>query len=74
MVVTSVARELRAETTKQIFNCDGPLASYLVIVRTTKELAMAVIASEHEFAINSEWISCSHWGLFPVRHATCGEA
>jgi hypothetical protein len=36
---------------------------------------MAVIASELEFAIDDdEWISCSHWGLFPVRQRTHGKA
>jgi hypothetical protein len=29
---------------------------------------MTVVAPGFEFAINrDEWISCSHWGMFPVR-------
>jgi hypothetical protein len=36
---------------------------------------MAVITSESECVINDDdWISCSHWGLFPARQKTRGKA
>jgi hypothetical protein len=40
-----------------------------------KELAMAIIASGSVRATNDdEWVSCSHWGLFPVRQGARGKA
>jgi hypothetical protein len=60
-------------TPKQDFNGDGVGVSYLKNVRTTKETTMklTVIASRSEFAIDhDEWISCSHWGMFPVPRKT----
>jgi hypothetical protein len=58
----------------------GLVVSYLGNIRTTEEATMTltVIASRSPFAIDHfEWISCSHWGMFPVRRKTsnsCGEA
>jgi hypothetical protein len=52
------------------FNGAGLVVSYLRNVSTTKEAAMklTVIASRPAFAIDrDEWISYSHWGMFPVR-------
>jgi hypothetical protein len=58
-------------TPKQIFNGGGLVVSYLSNVRTTKETIMTVIASGSAFSINhDEWISYSHWGMFPVRRKT----
>jgi len=58
-------------TPKQIFNGDGLVVSYLRNVCTTKEATVMVIASDSAFAINhDEWISYSHWGMFPVRRKT----
>jgi hypothetical protein len=55
-------------TLKQILNGGGLVVSYLSNVRKTKETIMPVIASASAFAINhDEWISYSHWGMFPVR-------
>jgi hypothetical protein len=57
-------------TLKQGFNGAGLVVSYLRNVRTTEETTMklTVIASCSAFAIDhDEWISCSHWGMFPVR-------
>jgi hypothetical protein len=57
-------------TLKQLFNGGSLVVSYLRNGRTTKETAMSltVIASRSAFAINHyEWISYSHWGMFPVR-------
>ena len=56
------------------------VVSYLENVRTTQEATMmlTVISSRSAFALyHVEWISCSHWGMFPVRRKTpnpCGEA
>jgi len=57
-------------TPKQSFNGDGLVVSYLRNVHTTKETTMklTVIASRSALAIDhDEWISLSHWGMFPVR-------
>jgi hypothetical protein len=36
---------------------------------------VTAIASGSECVINDDdWISCSHWGMFPVRRKTRGEA
>jgi hypothetical protein len=36
---------------------------------------MAVVASGSRLEIDhDEWISCSHWGMFPVWQETRGEA
>jgi hypothetical protein len=36
---------------------------------------MAAVTSGSELAIDhDEWISCSHWGMFPARRETRGEA
>lgn len=56
---------------KAIFNGERLVVSYLTIVRTAKETIMTVIASGSASAVNqTEWISCSHWGMFPVRRKT----
>jgi hypothetical protein len=56
---------------KGIFNGERFVVSYLMIVRTAKETIMAVIASGPASAVNqTQWISCSHWGMFPVRRKT----
>jgi hypothetical protein len=59
-------------TLNKIFNGDGLVATYLRNVCTTKETTMMVIASDDSaFATNNdEWISYSHWGMFPVRRKT----
>ena len=45
--------------------------SYLRSVHMRKETAMTVVVSESAFAINyGEWISYSHWGMFPVQRST----
>jgi hypothetical protein len=54
---------------KQTFSGDGLLVSYPGNGRTTKEATMKLtaIASRSAFTIDhDEWISCSHWGMFPV--------
>ena len=61
--------------TKRNFNCDDLVVAYFRTVRTMKERVMAVIASEPECRIDDDAsISCSHWGLFPLRQRTRGEA
>src|ERR1700722_11941659 len=54
---------------KQGFNGDGLFTLYVRSVRTTKETTMqsTSVASRSAFTLDDhEWISCSHWGLFPV--------
>jgi hypothetical protein len=56
--------------TKRLFNGDGLVVSYLRNIRTSKETIMKLTAtaSNPAFAIEQDgWISCSHWGMFPVR-------
>jgi hypothetical protein len=56
---------------KVIFNGERLRVSYLMNVRAAKETIMTVIASGPASAVNqTEWISCSHWGMFPVRRKT----
>ena len=55
---------------KQSFSGDGLVVSYLRNVRITKEATMksTINASRSAFTVDhDEWISYSHWGLFPVR-------
>jgi hypothetical protein len=53
---------------KRIFNGDSLAVPYFMNVRTPKETIMTVIASRSASAIHhNEWISCSHWGMFPAR-------
>jgi hypothetical protein len=41
---------------------------YLRSARTMKETTMMVVAPGSTFTINrDEWISYSHWGMFPVK-------
>jgi len=58
---------------KEDFNGDGLGASYLKNVHVTKEVTMkTAIESRSALAIDhDEWISCSHWGMFPVPTRTC---
>jgi hypothetical protein len=54
----------------QTVNGDGLVVPYVGVARTTKETTMKLmaIASRSAFTIDhDEWISCSHWGMFPVR-------
>ena len=49
---------------KGSFNGEDAVASYLNNVRATK-------ADNHEqgaddMSVHEEWISCSHWGMFPL--------
>jgi hypothetical protein len=53
----------------QGFNGLGLLALYVRSVRAIKEITMQSkpIASYSALAFDHDrWISCSHWGLFPV--------
>jgi hypothetical protein len=53
----------------QGFNGDGSFALYVRSVRLTMETTMqsTPATSRSAFSLdNREWISCSHWGLFPV--------
>jgi hypothetical protein len=55
-------------TPKQIFSGDGLVVSYLRSIVQGRRKPMTDIASRSAFAINLEvWISCSHWGMFPVQ-------
>jgi hypothetical protein len=45
---------------KKAFNGDHAVVSYLHNVRTTKE------ATVNQQRDHDEWISYSHWGMFPV--------
>jgi hypothetical protein len=41
---------------------------YLRSARTIKETTMMIVTSGSAFAVNrDEWISYSHWGMFPVK-------
>jgi hypothetical protein len=56
--------------TKRTFSCESLAVPYLRCGRTTKETTMksTIIPSCSERVIgHDEWISCSHWGMFPVR-------
>jgi hypothetical protein len=67
---TRLLNELALFRYKQSFNGTGLAVSYVRSVRTTKETTMKLtaIASHSAFAIDrDEWISYSHWGMFPVR-------
>jgi hypothetical protein len=54
---------------KRSFNGDGLVVPYLKNVRTTEETTMksTVVASRFASAFDhNKWVSCSHWGMFPV--------
>jgi hypothetical protein len=54
---------------KDIFNGDGSVVPYLNNIRTTKETTVKQTATalSPAFAIDhDEWISYSHWGMFPL--------
>ena len=54
----------------QSFSGDGLVVPYVGDARTTKETTMKLtaITSRSAFTIDhDEWISCSHWGMFPLR-------
>jgi len=46
------------------FNGEDAVASYLNNVRPTKETTMHKRADDMN--VHDEWISCSHWGMFPL--------
>jgi hypothetical protein len=59
---------------KQSFNGDGLAVSYLGNIHATKETTMKLTAiTRSAFATDhDEWVSYSHWGMFPVRQKSSG--
>src|SRR5437899_30626 len=49
---------------KGSFSGDGSVASYVDNIRTAKETTMNKGADD--MSDHDEWISCSHWGMFPL--------